>query len=362
VARAESHDGWPAFEPILRQSLQKAGVDPEKQALHIVVLLDTSGKEDSQGQVARSIAYGIFRRFLIEGDHVSCFPFQNTLSANSLVNVAFDQAVAEQSIRLVMNAPGNEEGHQFSAALQEANRRLGEGAKKAVFVLLSRSDVEGGESTSPQSDSVLLKPLNTGFIKVPSADAKNKPVEVTVFYRLYTLDGFSSLSALPEVRSQVLSGRPDNWPFLDATPSPEPEAPSSPPPSSPAISWWMYVIGGVLCVVVFKLLSGGKSKSYRQWKVAGETVNLDPSTVKYLFWDTEKELVILQDTTITTNDDLVRIGTFKYSNKSPGAILEASGAYQIKDNPVTSSDTTVKNAVFHSSSGTPVKVPIAPIA
>lgn len=211
------------FQTNMEQALKVHGIDPQHQALHYVVLLNTVSTQGPVPQGMRNILEGLLHHYLVApasgtGDMVSFSAFEMHLRPDGQVwNQPFSADAADALLKSVPDRPqGRSEngGHDVEASVLEAIHHLNT-PHSAVIIVLSDTEISHTPLMQP---SYLLEDAKPDYTKrlaaAGFAEAVQAPLhgnftgtgsvgEGTVWYRIYLPIAPQALASFPAGRSST---------------------------------------------------------------------------------------------------------------------------------------------------------------
>jgi len=218
------------FQTSMEQTLKVHGLDPQHQALHYVVLLNTVSTQGPVPQGMRNILEGLMRHYLAAptsgpGDMASFSAFEMHLRPEGQVwNQSFSTGVADTLLKSVPDRPQNRienGGHDVEASVLEAINHLNS-RTSAVIIVLSDTEISHTPLTQP---NYALEDNKADFTKrlasAGFAEAAREPLhgnftgnspdgEGTLWYRIYLPTTPKALASMPEGRvvAPLIPSRP----------------------------------------------------------------------------------------------------------------------------------------------------------
>lgn len=219
-ARAQGLPPFPDFQSHMEQALKTHGLDPQNQAFHYVVLLNTVSTQGPVPQGMRNIWEGMLGHYLTApasgpGDMISFSAFEMHLRPEGQVwNQPFSTGAADALLKTVPGRPQERSengGHDVEASLLEAIGHLNSRAS-AVIIVLSDTEISHTPLTQLNYPLEDRKPDYTkrlaaaGFAEAARGSlhgnftGSGASSEGTVWYRLYLPVAPQALASLPNGR------------------------------------------------------------------------------------------------------------------------------------------------------------------
>lgn len=372
----------------LNNELLHRGVDVDHDAIHLVLLVDTSAPDQAETQAAEDFVTFLLDKYLVRSstaaDHVSLGFFQTELYENAFWEWDLKNDMDGAWLRKWPNTPMKQRegygGQDFEQALLSAwgNSRL---PRQTVFLLFSRRNRSTLPNTAPNSHLAKDDPAKMSLLRQYFPKSKNAKDDIpkdftvsrinpqtgrsssgTLYVSLFVPKDYTSLGKLtdiPENGKESASPRrviqkeehpevawgtilpvasppatsiPDIHNSPPATVKPSPSVPKTPVntvghvPENPGnpVIPWLLSLGGVVAL-------GG---IYYYWLMQPISVTVGPFSEKIRFGDT---LYILRDNDTVSLNKTPAAGVIARLTVTGGRAVKMNGEgrFRIRNAPIT---------------------------
>ena len=297
--RAQNLPPFPDFQTSMEQALKSHGLNPQHQAFHFVILLNTVSTQGPVPQGMRNILEGLLRNYLMApasgtGDMISFTAFEMHLRPEGQVwNQPFSTSTADALLKSVPDRPQDRlenGGHDVEGSVLEAINHVNSHASD-IIIVLSDTEISHTPLTEPNYSLEDRKPNYTkrlaaaGFEEVARAPlhgnftGNGSADEGTVWYRIYLPTAPQALASLPAGRAPATqaANRPAGQGSVPTSPiagtaNQVPELPAHDqvaPDQTSGNALWPYISIGMVFIAL---------GSYLYWLFQPRTVQIGSAT------------------------------------------------------------------------------------
>ena len=293
VAKAQGDPPAVDLQPLLKQAIKQAGSDPERNAYHFVIGINTTALMVNPRAVDsyRDAVRDLFNQFLVEGDRVTVFQFQWRPHFSGQGAFDFSAERRQQQYSQVPNARIDESGYKGGSDIHAAQlgvmRQLRQQDGDAIVILLSNWEAPQPPINHPELRDVLsgaearreYERLQSELgaqwkrQRLLSSDPSDPRNPVWVFSLVP--DGVKGLRPLDPGRTESVRQQNERWPLIarsargeQPVEPPAVEGPEGPQSKRRPFPWLMAI--SVLAVLGLFVVLGIIVLSPVQVEIAGE--------------------------------------------------------------------------------------------